>query len=380
MEERVFENKRLIAFVSNSAWSVYNFRLDVLRHLKEQGYEILVIAPDDEYSGLLIKEGFRFLALEFNNRSENPIRDLRLYWRLRSIYRRLKPDFIFHYVVKPNIYGSLAAHADNLKSISVVTGLGYAFARKNWLYRLTKFLYRISLKRAKEVWFLNNEDAKIFTSQHIVNIRKMKVLPGEGVNTDYFSKLNFNSSPKERFVFLMSTRLLKSKGVSIYVDAARILKRKGIFADFDLIGFFEKHHPDSIAEKDLKKWETEGLVNYRGFARDVREFLASADCFIFPSFYHEGIPKCLMEAASMELPIITSLNRGCKEVVTEGLNGFICNSNDPFDLADKMEKMINLSRDERLRMGKSGRQLVVKKFNVLQVIGEYERTLSTFLK
>ncbi len=132
------------------------------------------------------------------------------------------------------------------------------------------------------------------------------------------------------------------KGISLYADAARLLKKKNYTVRFELIGFFEKHHPDSISLDDLVRWEREGLIHYGGFASDVRPFLKKADCFVFPSFYDEGIPRCLMEAACMELPVITSYNRGCKEVVLNNSTGYICNAHDPFDLADKMEKVINL--------------------------------------
>jgi glycosyltransferase involved in cell wall biosynthesis len=374
-------NKKLIAFVSNSAWSVYNFRLDVIRHLYKSGYAILVIAPNDEFSVFLVTEGCMYVPIDFNNRSENPLDDLRLYRRLRKIYRHHRPDFIFHYVIKPNIYGSLAAARVSIRSISVITGLGYSFAKQNWLYKLTMSLYKRALRKTEEVWFLNNEDAKIFINENVVDIKKVKVLPGEGVNTEYFSSdYEKKSRNAEKFTFLMSTRLLKSKGIAIYANAARILKKKNYELNFILIGFFEKHHPDSISEGELERWQQEGLIDYRGFARDVRQYLINADCFVFPSFYKEGVPRCLMEAASMELPIITSFNRGCKEVVTNNFNGFVCNLNDPFDVADKMEKMINLQPEERSRMGKNGRALVMQKFSVTQVIKEYEQTLAKLLK
>jgi glycosyltransferase involved in cell wall biosynthesis len=226
------------------------------------------------------------------------------------------------------------------------------------------------------VWFLNNEDARIFIDEKIVNIEKVKVLPGEGINTDYFAPASDKlPSADHTFTFLMSTRLLKSKGVGLYADAARILKKKNYDVRFELIGFFEDHHPDSITEEDLHRWEQEGLIHYAGFAEDVRPFLQKADCFVFPSFYNEGIPRCLMEAASMELPVITSLNRGCKEVVLNNSTGYTCNRHDPFDLADKLEKMINLAPEERRRMGKNGRALVIRKFNVARVIDEYTDTL-----
>jgi glycosyltransferase involved in cell wall biosynthesis len=374
------ENK-VVAFVSNSAWSVYNFRLDVIMHLMQRGYNILVIAPDDEYSKYLIQLGCRFIKIEFNNKTENPFRDYLFFKRLKDLYRIHRPDFIFHYVAKPNIYGSLAAASLKIPSVAVITGLGYPFAKHDWLYWVVKHLYKKALRRTTQVWFLNNEDAKVFVHEKIVSIEKMKVLPGEGINTRFFFPDHTKrKKTNDRFRFLMSTRLLKSKGVGLYADAARILKKKNYDTEFFLIGFFEKNHPDSISPEELTRWEKEGLIYYKGFAKDVRPFLSDADCLVFPSFYNEGVPRCLMEASSMELPVITSMNRGCKEVVLNNSTGYFCNPNDPFDLADKMEKMINLSEEERCRMGKNGRLLVSKKFDVSHVIEEYEDTLQHDMK
>ena len=373
-------NKRLIAFVSNSAWSVFNFRIDVIRHLLNEDFAVLVIAPDDENSELLRKEGCAYESIDFNNRHENPLQDFALYFKLKAVYRKYKPDFIFHYVIKPNIYGSFAAGSLGIPSVSVITGLGYPFAKKNWLYQVVKRLYKSALRKVTEVWFLNNEDARAFTSHHIIPIKKAKVLPGEGVNVNHFAP-GFQTPLQKngRFVFLMSSRLLKSKGVSIYADAARILKKKNIDARFELVGFFEKHHPDSLTIEEINRWEREGLLHFNGFASDVRPFLKNADCFVFPSFYNEGVPRGLMEAACMELPIVTALNRGCKEVVLNNSNGFLCNPNDPFDLADKMEKLMLLPEEERKRMGKNGRNLVAKKFNVDRVIQQYDSILRAVL-
>lgn len=369
---------KLIAFVSNSAWSVYNFRMDVINSLLGQGYDVLILAPDDDYSINLKEAGCQFVPIDFNNKTANPFADWIFYRQLKSLYKQYRPDFIFHYVAKPNIYGSLAANAVKIPSVAVITGLGYPFAKRNWLYYTLKFLYKKALRHTQEVWFLNNEDAKIFITEKIVNIEKVKVMPGEGVNTEYFSPSyqSGKKKPDDVFTFIMSTRLLRSKGIGIYADAARILKKKNYIVRFELIGFFESHHPDSISRDDLHRWEQEGLIQYRGFAKDVRPFLEHADCFVFPSFYNEGIPRCLMEAACMELPIITAYNRGCKEVVLNNSTGYICKSQDPFDLADKMEKMINLPADDRARMGKNGRSHIVKKFGIETVINEYIDTLN----
>ena len=363
-----------ICFVSNSAWSIYNFRIDVIRHFISNGCEVLVMAAEDEYAGLLQQEGCRFIPVHFNNRTENPFTDYFLYLHFRNLYKTHRPDIVFHYVIKPNIYGSLAAAAQNIPSIAVITGLGYAFSKHNWRYFLIKNLYRQALKKTREVWFLNNDDAKFFIEQQIAHVKTIRVLHGEGINTAYF--LPAASRPEnEKFRFLMSTRLLKSKGVAIYADAARILKKKNYDVDFELIGFYEAHHPDSIPVANIARWQNEGLIRYSGFAADVRSFLSAADCFIFPSFYNEGVPRCLMEAASMELPVITSNNRGCKEVITDNVTGYLCNMNNPFDLADKMEKIMQLSREERADMGAKGRLLVMEKFNIGRIIEVYEQAM-----
>jgi glycosyltransferase involved in cell wall biosynthesis len=371
------DQNKLVAFVSNNAWSVYNFRLDVIIQLLHQGYEVIVFAPGDEYVEQLIEAGCTFVPIEFDNKSANPVHDLLFYRHLKQLYQQYKPGFIFHFVAKPNIYGSLAAASCGIPSVAVITGLGYAFDKKNWLYFVVRQLYRFALKKSKEVWFLNKEDARVFIDQKIIPIDKIKILPGEGVNTRHYTPSALPVKKKETpFVFLMSSRLLKSKGIGLFVDAAKMLKRKHYDVQFELIGFFENHHPDSIPHDELLKWEKEGILRYHGFANDVRPYLERAHCFVFPSWYNEGVPRCLLEAASMELPIITSLNRGCKEVVLNNSNGYLCNLHDPFDLADKMEKMINLRPEDRLQMGRNGRMLVLKKFNVEKVIDEYVDTLN----
>ncbi|RYF99398.1 MAG: glycosyltransferase family 1 protein [Chitinophagaceae bacterium] len=362
-----------IAFVSNSAWSVYNFRLDVIQSLIAAGHQVLVFAPADDFSGALRESGCEFVPINFNNKTINPFTDLGFYRQLRKLYNKYRPDFIFHYVAKPNIYGSLAAASCGIPSVAVVTGLGYPFASRNWLFHVMKTLYRIALRNSREVWFLNNDDAKVFTTEKITGIEKMKVLPGEGVNTEHFSPMPVVKN--SIYTFIMSTRLLKSKGIMIYADAARILRKKNYDVRFELIGFTEDQHPDSIQKSDLEKWQREGLITYLGFARDVRPFLARAHCFVFPSFYNEGIPRCLMEAAAMELPVITSATKGCRDVVVNHETGYICKTKDAFDLADKMEKMLLLDDQDQRRMGRAGRSYVASKFSVDKIVEEYFTTL-----
>jgi glycosyltransferase involved in cell wall biosynthesis len=369
------QRKKKIALVANSAWSVYNFRMDLVRHLLLR-FELLVIAPADEFAEELVKAGCKYLDINFNNRSENPYLDYTLYRSLKRIYETEKPDFIFHYVIKPNIYGSLAAARCGIQSIAIITGLGYTFDRDNWLNRIVSFLYKRALKKAREVWFLNLEDSQTFLERKLVSADKIKILPGEGINTaHFFPPTNKPVARSKAFQFIMSTRLLRSKGVGIYIEAARILKNKYREVRFELIGFYEKNHRDSVSESEVKQWQKKGIIHYGGFAKDVRPFLRKADCFVFPSFYHEGIPRCLLEAAAMEIPIITSQNTGCKEVVLEGVNGFLCAPNNAADLARRMEDMMILTSTERAEMGKKGRELVSKKFGVDKILLEYDRAL-----
>src|SRR3954468_15596543 len=179
------QKTKKIALVANSAWSVYNFRIDLIRHLL-RNFEVLIIAPQDDFAEDLKKEGCSYLDIRFNNRSENPLQDYALLKSLEKMYRTERPDFIFHYVIKPNIYGSLAAARCGIQSVAVITGLGYTFDRSDWLNRIVRFLYRRALKKAVEVWFLHQEDANVFIEEKLVSESKIKILPGEGINTDHF--------------------------------------------------------------------------------------------------------------------------------------------------------------------------------------------------
>jgi len=369
------QQRKKIALVANSAWSMYNFRIDLIRHLLLH-FDVLIIAPKDEFTEDLKKAGCSYLDIHFNNRSENPLQDYALLKSLERIYRSEQPDFIFHYVIKPNIYGSMAAARCGIQSVAVITGLGYSFDRPDWLNRIVRFLYRKALKKAREVWFLNQEDADLFIQRKLADSEKIKILPGEGINTDHFSpQSNKPVARTKAFQFLMGTRLLRSKGVGVYIEAARILKNKHRDVRFELIGFFEKNHRDSISESELRNWQKKGIIHYGGFAKDVRPFLRQADCFVFPSFYHEGIPRCLLEAAAMEVPIITSVNTGCKEVVLEGVNGFLVVPNDAAVLAARMEEMMALNNGQRADMGKRGRERVTEKFGMEKILKEYDETL-----
>lgn len=370
----------LIAFVSNNSWSVFNFRLPVIQFLQAQGFRVLVIAPTDDYTALLLDAGCLHEHVDLNNRSTSVLADLQYYRTLKKIYARRRPAMIFHFVAKPNIYGSLAAGKLGIPSVAVITGLGYAFDRKNWLNKIVKSLYRFSLKKSAAVWFLNKEDAAVFIREKLVPESICTILPGEGVDTKHFDNTGLAEQTTGKvFTFLMSCRLLQSKGIPLYAAAAAILRSKGHQFECQLIGDYEKGHPDNILPAQLDKWQQEGLIRYLGFTTDVRPRLQSADCCVLPSYYHEGIPRSLMEAASMQLPLITSDSSGCRELVKDQVTGYLCRLKDPVDLAAKMEKMLLLPRKQRQEMGLLGRELMVSKFDISHVLEYYRAATNRFI-
>ncbi len=368
---------RLIAFVSYNAWTMYNFRLEVLQNFLSKGFEVLVIAEQDEYVSQLTGMGCRFIHVDIRNRSLNPFHDLKLFFDLKKIYRQHRPHFIFHYVAKPNIYGSVAAGWLKIPSIAVITGLGYAF-NTNFLRVIIKALYRFALRYPSEVWCLNKEDAELLVHEGVVTIQKIKVLSGEGVNTRFFAPGIYSHQAEDAFTFLLSARLLKSKGILEYADAALILKKKNYHFHCYLLGAVEEH-PDAIGAEQIKKWEEERGVTYLGFTKDVRAYLANADCFVYPSYYNEGVPRSLLEACSMELPVITTDNTGCRELVKVGVSGLLCRKKDRFELAARMEEMLLMDAEKRIAMGRQSRRIVLAAYSVDQILDQYNAAVKQFL-
>ncbi len=369
------QSRKTIAMVSNTAWYLYNLRLGVIHFLQAKGFDVLAIAPHDDFMTLLEKENCKTVSVEMDRRGTNPLADLALMFRLYRIYRAHKPDFIIHYTIKPNVYGSLAARMAHIPSMAVVSGLGYAFSKRNWLYRIATRLMKTAFSFAKEVWFVNQDDRELLLNANIVPKEKTLQLPGEGVNTEKFAPIP-KSSSSDKFVFLLSARLLWEKGVGVFVEAARNLKPKYPHAEFQLLGFLSDDEKTGVTKAQIDKWQQEGIVTYLGTTSNVVPFLANADCILLPSFYREGVPRALLEAASMAKPIITTDNVGCRDVVEDGVTGFLAKPNNSAHLAEKMEQMLNLSETERQEMGKKSREKVIREFDERLVLQEYDAMLT----
>ena len=363
---KVLKPKIVIAL--NTAWNLVNFRSGLIRALVANGYEVVAIAPFDEYAHRLSDLGCRYIALPMDNKGTHPGRDLLLLWRFFNMLKKERPDVYLGYTVKPNVYGSLAAHALGIPVVNNIAGLGAAFIKGGWLNRLVRALYRLALSRSTTVFFQNDDDRQMFIGGELVEDAVTDRLPGSGVDLQTFSPVPLpNRSPIR---FLLIARMLWDKGVGEYVEAARLLKQRGIQAECCLLGFLEVQNPAAISRKQMDEWLAEGLVRYLGVSDNVREEITQANCVVLPS-YREGTPRALLEAAAMARPILTTDSVGCRDVVDDGVNGYLCKPYDASDLAEKMERIVSLTNAEREEMGLFAREKVERQFDEQIVIRKY---------
>jgi glycosyltransferase involved in cell wall biosynthesis len=251
------------------------------------------------------------------------------------------------------------------------------FINDDWLTRLVRWLYRLALSRSVKVFFQNDEDRHMFVEGGLVDISITGLLPGSGVDLTKFVPVPLpNVSPIR---FLLIARMLWDKGIGEYVEAARLLKRRGVEAEFCLLGFLDVQNPAAISRAQMDEWVAEGIVRYLGISDSVSDLIAQADCVVLPSFYREGTPRTLLEAAAMARPIVTTDSVGCREVVDDGVNGFLCRPRDAVDLADKLALMVALTPGERKSLGLRGREKAERQFDEQIVIHKYLEVIETIL-
>ena len=367
-----------IVIVSNTSWSLFNFRLELARSMKEKGYEVVLVAPYDEYSDRLSEE-FEYYDICMNNKGTNPKEDIKTTFDFYKLYKKIKPDVVLHYTIKPNIYGTIACSLLGIKTINNIAGLGTLFIRQNFVTKIAKFLYKYSQNKANKIFFQNKDDLELFIEENLVDKDKCDVLPGSGVDIDKFKPIQ-REKKDNIFRFLLISRMIWNKGIGEYVEAAKMIKQKYENVEFLLLGAVGVDNPTAISKETIKKWEKEKIIKYLGTTDNVKLEIAKADCIVLPSFYREGVPRVLLEAAAMEKPIITTNNVGCKEVVDDGINGFLCKIKDSKNLAKKMDKMLNLTEKERIKMGKAGRKKIIKEFNEEIVINKYLQIIRELIK
>ncbi|EGR2431403.1 glycosyltransferase family 1 protein [Vibrio cholerae] len=365
-----------LIMVANTAWSVFNFRHSLIKELLSSGVELYVIAPEDKFSAKLVDMGCQVLDLPMQAKGVNPIADLGLMLRLLRHYREIKPDFIIHYTIKPNIYGSLAAKLAGIPSLAITTGLGYTFVNQNVVSQVARQLYKFAFRYPKEVWFLNEDDRRAFLEHHLIEPDKAVLLHGEGVNLSHFVPTD-KPQPDENIRFLLIARMLRDKGVCEFVEAARQIRQHYPNAIFQLLGDCGVPNPSVIGREEIAQWEREGAVEYLGTTDDVRPIIAQADCLVLPS-YREGIPRTMIESAAMAKPLIVSDAPGCRDVVLDGQTGYLCEVKNAQSLAQRCEQFLTLSDSEKQAMGKAGRSFMEAKFDEKWAIKQYFSTLKKY--
>ncbi len=341
--------------------------------LVAKGVRVVVLAPRDRTFPLLKQMGCVCIDLPVASKGTNPLADLRTLAALYRHYRTIRPDVVFHYTIKPNIYGSVAAWLARVPSIAVTTGLGYVFIQKSRAASVAKALYRIAFRFPREVWFLNRDDRAAFLDERLLaHPDRAKLLHGEGVDIDYFALTPLPRA--QRITFVLIGRLLWDKGVAEYVDAARMLRARYPHAHFQLLGPVGVDNPSAITRADVDSWSREGVIEYLGEAHDVRPAIAAADCVVLPS-YREGVPRTLMEASAMGRPIVATDVPGCREVVADGVTGLLCEAKSAESLARKLAQVLDMSESERRNMGLCGREKVAAEFDEALVVERYRQTL-----
>jgi glycosyltransferase involved in cell wall biosynthesis len=359
-----------IVFCCNTAFGILNFRAGVIRALLARGHRVVVVAPPDPYAERLSALGVEYIEWALSGSSMRLAAELRAVRALIRIYREVRPDIAFHFTIKAVIYGAIAARCARVPFISVVTGLGYVFLNETWASKLSRALYRLTLGHSREVWFLNKDDRATFEAHGLVACSEGRLLPGEGVDMTHFAPVPVEPAAASSCTFLMIGRLLRDKGVCEYVEAARSVLAARPHVRFVLVGPADSANPTAIGIEQVRRWESEGLVRYLGAVDDVRPAIAASTCVVLPS-YREGTPRCLLEAASMERPVVATDVPGCRDVVIDGKTGLLCAPRDAKDLAAKLLAITAMSDAELRSMGERARRFVREAFDERLVIDEY---------
>ncbi|HFK8542988.1 TPA: glycosyltransferase family 4 protein [Proteus mirabilis] len=371
-------SEKTIAITSNTSWYLYNFRKNTIIHLIKIGFRIITIAPYDEYTKKLIELGTHHIDLKISSRGINPIKEFITLYHFYNIYKKNKIDIILNFTPKNNIYSSLTGKANRIKVINNIAGLGLIFSKKNILNKLVTYLYKKS--SADFVFFQNKDDYYLFKKNNLIDEKKTQydILPGSGVDIKKF--IPTYKEKNNNLVFILVARMLYEKGVTYYIDAAKIIKEKyGNNISFYLLGPIIDNKQKNISLERFNSLEKEGIIKYLGFTNNVNKYLKEADCVVLPSFYREGVPRSLLEAAAMGKPIITTDNIGCKEVVENGYNGFLCQPKSLKDLVYCIDKFINLGHKEKISMGMNGRRKIENEFNEDIVINKYVTIINKLL-
>lgn len=370
-----------VLFSDNGLRALYNFRYDVIRHFIDIGYDVVLTFPlctyEQEYAERF-PNNCRLLPIKWSPNSKNPVGDLIFMSELYGLYRKEKPQIVFHYSIKPNIYGTFASHICGIPSVAMVAGLGYAFEGTSLSKKMLKHFYKIALRRANWVITLNSENYQFLQAKGYISNNNSELFEGgEGVNLQYYKG---RERSFDRVNFILMSRILFDKGYDEYSKAAKIIKTKYPDVNFFILGPTDYDSPMGVPKERFERDIKEGFISYLGYSHNIKKYL---DCdnmvSVLPS-YHEGLSRTLMESIALGLPIITSNISGCRETVCEGENGFLVKTKDFNDLANAMERFILLDKKTKSKMSASSLDIAKRKFDVNQIISRYDNIISKICK
>lgn len=360
-----------LLFLITEDWYFWSHRVDLARAARDAGFEVMIATRVTDHGERIQREGFRLFPISLVRQSRNPFVELAAVLELVRLYRRERPAIVHHVALKPILYGSLAAWISCIPAVvNAFAGLGYAFTdemrRKSMAHRfLCRALTTLGRLSKSVVVFQNKDDRDLLFEEGVVEIQQTRIIPGSGVDTKAF---DVRPSAEDRPIVMLASRMLWDKGIGEFVEASRHLKQNGLAARYVLVGRCDEHNPAAIEPAQLRRWVEEGLVEWWEHRDDMPQTLASASIVVLPS-YREGLPKVLLEAAACGKPLIATDVPGCREIVTQGVNGLLVPARDATALADAIDSLL---RDASLRaaMGMAGRERVVRAFSVEKVASQ----------
>jgi glycosyltransferase involved in cell wall biosynthesis len=354
-------NKTVLVLVNHEI-VIYNFRKELIKSLVDQGYYVIISCPNGKDIDKLTKLGAIHITSPIDRRGISLIKDFNLFYHYKNIVKKYKPRVILTYTIKPNLYGGFVSRLTKTPILVNITGLGTALQKKNFLYFFLLKFYKHALKNAHTIFFQNKENLNFMLNKGII-IQNYQMLPGSGVNINEFNYIDY--PPDSSLNFLYVGRVMKAKGIDYYLEAAKTIKLKYPNTNFHIIGDFEEDY-----KKILDFYNEQNFIVYHGKVSDVKMYFKKSHIIVHPSF-HEGMSNVLLEASSSGRPIIASNIAGCREIIDEGINGFMFEVGNQLSLVNKIEKFISLSYEEKKLMGMRGREKVSLEFNRSKVVDIY---------
>lgn len=357
-----------ILILANNDVGLYKFRKELVEELIKE-HEVFICLPNGDYIKELVSLGCKFISCDLLDcHGTNPIKELKLIFWYKKVLRDHKPDIVFTYTIKPNVYGGAACASLNIPYVVNVTGLGTAVENPGLMQLVTVNLYKYGLRKAQKVFFQNTENRDFMVNKGAVK-GKYDMLPGSGVNLNNYTVSEYPNGETVDFVFV--SRIMKEKGIDQYLEAAKEIKKRHPETRFHICGFCEQAY-----EEELHRLNEDGTIIYHGLVKDMASIYKQMCCTIHPTYYPEGLSNVLLESAASGRPIITTNRSGCREVVDNGINGYVVKEKDSNDLIEKIEMFLTLSVKERSDMGLAGRNKVEREFNRQIVIQKYLSEIS----